>query len=466
MRKLLSKTTALAVLTLTLAFGGAVNAEKITVDSSNFPEEAIRKELEKKADDDNVINTEDIDYLSIDDSVKSAAGLEKLTSLEKLYLYKYEGEDFTLDSSSLSSLTITSETVKSLTVNAPSVKILYVSGGNNLQTLDVSAEIALKKLKISGDVLTTVKGYDKLGKLDTLSVTGTLIDKVDAGEFPALESLYLSSMKKLASLDVSKLSFLDSLTVYETELKELDASACTELKNLTCQANKLTSIKVPNGVEEIYCSDNKLTSINIPSSAKYVECSRNKLTSIDVSKCKNLITLAVSDNKLKKINVKNNSKLNTLMINGNKNITSVDISKNKKLSFINVGCTGIKKLDTTKCGNKLSGIYCYNTKISSLNISKNKKLSSISYYGSKIKKLDLSKYSYMGAYYEAKRGAKINLKNFIGTGYKVGSKSKNVKYDSKTGVITVSKKAKKNYFEYVSLTKGKKTFWASILVTK
>lgn len=466
MRKLLSKTTALAVLTLTLVFGGAVNAEKITVDSTNFPEEAIRKELEKKADDDNVIDTEDIDYLSIDDSVKSAAGLDKLTSLENLYLYKYEGEDFTLNSSSLSSLTITSETAKSLTINAPGVTKLYISGSNNLQTIDVSAEIALENLAISGDGLTAIKGYDKLSKLKNLSISGTLMDKLDGGEFPTIESLNITSMKKLAGLDVSKLSSLTSLMVNGTELNELDVSACAKLKGITCQGNKITSIKVPNGVEEIYCSDNKLTSINIPSSVKYLDCSRNKLTSIDVSKCKNLITLIVSDNKLKKINVKNNSKLDTLMLNGNKNITSVDISKNKKLSFINVGCTGIKKLDTSKSGNKLSGIYCYNTKISTLNISKNKKLSSISYYGSKIKKLDLSKYSYMGAYYEAKKGAKINLKNFIGTGYKVSSKSKNVKYDSSTGVITVSKKAKKNYFEYVSLTKGKKTFWASILVTK
>jgi hypothetical protein len=180
-----------------------------------------------------------------------------------------------------------------------------------------------------------------------------------------------------------------------------------------------------------------------------------------VKKCKKLLSLYASDNNLMSINVKNNTKLQSLYISGNKKITSVNVSKNKALQHLGVAATSVKKLDLSR-NTKLTSLDCYQTKLTSLNLKKNKKINSISFYGSKIAKLDLKKYNLLSINYEANVGETIKLKKYLGTGYKATHKSKNLTYNKKKNTIKVKKN--EDEWGYVTLKKGKKTYYISIYI--
>lgn len=182
-----------------------------------------------------------------------------------------------------------------------------------------------------------------------------------------------------------------------------------------------------------------------------------KLTSLKAPA--SVVYLFATDNNIKSLNVKNLKKLCYLGVNGNKNLKSIDISKNTNLMNLNVGCTKISKLNL-KNNKKLTGLSCYQTKISSLNLKKNKKLTYLSFYGSKLKKLDLSKHKAMSLYFETKKGKTINLKNYIGSGYKVTSKYGSLSYSKNSGKL----KAKKKGYNSVNLKKGSRTYYISVYV--
>lgn len=467
MKKLIAKTSAIAALALSLAFGATANAETLKVDSTNFPDEGVRKALESIAEenDDGVyeINTDNVDSLDVNLTSKDLTGVEKLTKLDTLYLSAYEGGDIVLKNSDLKYVTIYSNSLSSLVVNIPSATLLSVSGGDSFKTVDVSEDTQLVNLTVSK--ASVINGLDKLDKLENLWFFESDISSIDMNVCPSLKNLTLYDMSSLKSVDVSKLTSLESINISETAVTGLDLSACSSLRSVMVSDNKLSKLTVPDGVTELICSYNKLTSLKAPSSVVYLYCNNNKLNSLDVSKCTKMNTLVAYENNISKLNLKKNKALETVYVNGNKKLSSVDISGNPKLLSVNIGYTGVKKINTSK-NTKLSSLYCYKTKVSSLNLSKNKKLSLISFYGTKIKKINLSKYKNMGLYYEVKKGTKINIKNFGCDGYKVTSKSDNIKYNSKTGVVTVTKKAKAGYYEYVSLKKGKKIFSVSVLVTK
>ncbi len=92
---------------------------------------------------------------------------------------------------------------------------------------------------------------------------------------------------QLTSLDVSKNTKLTKLKCNSNQLTSLDVSKNTELTSLVCSSNnQLTSLDVSKNTEltQLVCDDNRLTSLDVSCNAKLaiLQCQNNQLTSLDV----------------------------------------------------------------------------------------------------------------------------------------------------------------------------------------
>ncbi|CAM1348418.1 T9SS type A sorting domain-containing protein [Tenacibaculum halocynthiae] len=195
---------------------------------------------------------------------------------------------------------------------------------NQLTSLDVSKNVALKNL------------YCDNNKLTSLNVSG-------ATELNRLKC----PINKLGSLDISKNTKLTWLDCNTNQLANLDVSKNTLLEGLSFWRNELTDIDVSKNIAVYFlrCSDNQLTSLDV-SKNKALDrlwCNKNYIKSIDVSNASKLTWLNCTDNKLTSLNLKNGNNSNMIMwadINPNLTCIQVDDKNTTKPSCNKNGNAG------------------------------------------------------------------------------------------------------------------------------
>jgi hypothetical protein len=146
-------------------------------------------------------------------------------------------------------------------------------------------------------------------------------------------------------------------------------------------------------------------------------------------------------------------------------LSSLNLKKNTNMEFLTAANTTFKKLNLSK-NTKLSSLDVSNSKLTSLNLKPLKNLVYISFYGSKIKKLNLKQYSSLTIHYDLKKGQSVSLKKYLGTGYTSAYSSSGLTFNSKKTTVKVSKKAKKNSWYELTLTKGDKRYYIDVSVKK
>lgn len=408
----------------------------IEVTETTFPDAQIRKAIREYVymDDDCkvYINPEDVEYLFFEDEVVDITGLSVFSNLHYLTLMHYTGTEISLQNDGLQELSIGGDK-EELIIDAPFITVLNVYGNGKVRSVDLTKTGNVEDLDIFyDDSINEVKGLSSLVKLKSLCLADYPGETIEVSGLETLQELVIQN-GKLASLDVSRFTELNYLDLYELGITSLDVSGNSKLERLFCDGcTNLSDVKLPGSIDRL-------------------SLDRCNLKAVDVSGCRNLSYLYVDNNKLTSIDVRKCKKLIELSLAGNKKLSKIDISKQKRLSELNISNTRIKKLDTSK-NKELSTVDFHNTLVSKADFSKNKNLFSICYYGSKLKKCDFSqiktKNGYVYILYEAKRGAKIKLKNFIGKGYKVYSKSNYLKYNKKKKEITISKKIPRSVYTY------------------
>ena len=111
----------------------------------------------------------------------------------------------------------------------------------------------------------------------------------------------------------------------------------TNLEELECSANKLTSLDVRKNVKltELFCNENNLTALDVSKNVKLtvLQLRYNEITNIDISKNIALTDLSCYNNKLTSLDVRKNVALTNLSCSSN-NLTSLDVSKNVKLEYL------------------------------------------------------------------------------------------------------------------------------------
>lgn len=137
-----------------------------------------------------------------------------------------------------------------------------------------------------------------------------------------LEYLYLSDCKNLKTLDVSKLTKIESLIVKNCPITDITFGNHNNLKYIQLEDNKLKKFDAsifPN-LTNLYLSNNELTEINLKgcSKLKALQLINNKLKSIDITEATNLDA--------QKFHYWNNPGENRVLKIFNSNITSTSIS--------------------------------------------------------------------------------------------------------------------------------------------
>ena len=133
--------------------------------------------------------------------------------------------------------------------------------------------------------------YAEVTKITSFSMPDTYKENLESCKglefLTNLEYLYLSGCKNLKTLDVSKLTKIESLIVKNCPITDITFGNHNNLKYIQLEDNKLKKFDAsifPN-LTNLYLSDNELTEINLKGCSKLIvlQLINNKLKSIDIT---------------------------------------------------------------------------------------------------------------------------------------------------------------------------------------
>ena len=203
--------------------------------------------------------------------------------------------------------------------------------GNSITSLSLANNLALEVLRCAGDV---VYEEDANGDLQYMGTTGVLVH-LDVSHNVALKKLYVQG-NLLAALDVSANTSLLELDCNNSTLTSLDVSHCPNLQQLNCDGNRIDTLDVSGhkALTWLRCTDNKMRQINVSgcNALTYLATGTNNLSSIDISDCTQLAYMDCDLNDLDEIDISNSLKLQRFICAFN-HIATLDISKHTNLTF-------------------------------------------------------------------------------------------------------------------------------------
>ena len=271
------------------------------------------------------------------------------------------------------------------------VKDLNCSGQKLKKTLNLEQNSRVEKLNCSGNQLTdlwfhkgsllryldcsvnqfTALNLSKNPELTELSCSSNKLTSLDLSANKKLQEINASS-NKLTALDVRQLPELTHLYLWSnSDLKSIDVSKNTKLEFLSVSHCKLTSLNVSNNrkLVELYVYNNQLTALDVRSNylLKKLDCYENQITALDLSYNGALESLSVNDNP----------------------ITELDLHPLSNLQKLSCSAMKLKKLDVSRC-TELRRLYCNDNQIETLDLRSNKKLQTLYCQNNRLSWLDLS----------------------------------------------------------------------------
>ena len=140
--------------------------------------------------------------------------------------------------------------------------------------------------------ISSLEGIQYLTAVDELAADGNNLTSLDLSRNTALKNVYVSR-NQLTSLDVSSNYNLEVLYCSYNQLKTLNIGG-VELTGLDCSNNQLTSLIVKSTViHDIECINNNLYMLSIPYGDKldYLKCYHNPgLKFLDISRCSRILS--------------------------------------------------------------------------------------------------------------------------------------------------------------------------------
>ena len=270
--------------------------------------------------------------------------LELNSRVEKLNCSGNQLTDLWLDprGNSLKYLTCSVNELTALDLSkSPELTELSCSN-NKLTSLDLSANKKLQKIVAQTNALTTLDTRN-LPELTDLYLWGNHdLKSIDVSKNTKLEFLSVSHCK-LTSLDVRNNRKLVKLYVDDNQLTALDVRSNYMLKKLGCYENQITALDLSSNValEYLGVNDNPITELNLHplSNLQELSCYKMKLTKLDVSRCPKLRRLYCNDNQIETLDLRSNKKLETLYCQNNR-LSWLNLSSNTALDPRYVDCSG------------------------------------------------------------------------------------------------------------------------------
>ena len=275
--------------------------------------------------------------------LKKTLNLEQNSRVEKLNCSGNQLTDLWFHKgSSLKYLTCSVNEFTALDLSKCSELIELSCSNNKLTSLDLSANTKLQKIVAQTNALTTLDTRN-LPELTDLYLWGNHdLKSIDVSKNTKLEFLSVSHCK-LTSLNVSNNRKLVKLYVDDNQLTALDVRSNYLLKKLGCYENQITALDLSSNValEYLGVNDNPITELNLHplSNLQELSCYKMKLTKLDVSRCTELRRLYCNDNQIETLDLRSNKKLETLYCQNNR-LSWLNLSSNTALDPRYVDCSG------------------------------------------------------------------------------------------------------------------------------
>lgn len=178
--------------------------------------------------------------------------------------------------------------------------------------------------EISGEVKgANIKVYTASGvQLKDFDASGMKLTSANIFKSKAIRNLNLNN-NELSEIDLSGNLKFNSVQLDNNKLTTLSLRALTNTKMLSCDNNQLESIVFESSapvLADISCSGNKLKDLSFLSRASTLEildCSHNEISDYLFTNMYNIRDLNMSYNKFKSVDLKYNTKLEKLNIEGN-----------------------------------------------------------------------------------------------------------------------------------------------------
>lgn len=189
------------------------------------------------------------------------------------------------------------------------------------------------RLEFYYEDIKTLKGIEYFPNLQYLYCEGNRLSSLDLRSMTNLKEIECAD-NDLTSLWVSGLPKLTRLACSDNLLKELDLQQLPSLRELECGCNKLSSLKVQGlpALEYLVCNANRIENLEL-SGLEYlrnVDCEGNKMKKLTLGSLPNLSVLLCGTNRLTALDVSGLPALRTLYCYQNK-LGGLDCSANAAL---------------------------------------------------------------------------------------------------------------------------------------
>ena len=205
--------------------------------------------------------------------------------------------------------------------------LTYLSANQHeIEEIDISKNVKLDTLSLAGNYLTAID-LSNNNSLQYLSLISNELSSIEGlSNAQSLKNINLS-YNNLKSFILNN-SAVESFSITDTLLEELDVNGAINLKSLLVTLNQLRSLDVSQNtsLEVLVVSANKLESINLENNdqLKYFYASSNSFTQLDVSEILQLVDLRVD----------RNPELSCIRIETGQEIPSVSLDEHQELSEI------------------------------------------------------------------------------------------------------------------------------------
>ena len=139
----------------------------------------------------------------------------------------------------------------------------------------------------------------------------------------------------------------------------------TALKYLMCRDNKLKTLDLSQNTKlnRLFCFNNQLTSLDISQNTalEMLDCGNNQLTRLDLSGCTVLKSLRCFDNQLMTLDLSHNTEITEVYCINNQ-LTTLDLSHNTWLGYLSCFGNQLTTLDVSQ-NKRLIHLYCYCNRI-------------------------------------------------------------------------------------------------------
>ena len=198
---------------------------------------------------------------------------------------------------------------------------------------------------------------------------------------------------QLKELDLSANTKLKELDCNYNQLTTLNVSGCTDLVKLSAEGNQLTAIDLSKNtkLESVYLSKNQFSELDLNQNVKLklLCCNSNQLTSLGLRFCEELSELSCQDNQIISLNVSDNTQLTVLNCINNQ-LTQLNVRVNTALKKLACNDNLLTELDVTE-NPALITLECGNNQLASLDVSQNTGLALLTCYSNQLTSLDVSK---------------------------------------------------------------------------